>query len=59
MDALVEIIERLSYFASKNPDVAELDINPSWSPPRVPGRRREDHLGINFCLGDCYLLPAV
>ena len=28
MDALVEIIERLSYFASKNPDVAELDINP-------------------------------
>jgi acyl-CoA synthetase (NDP forming) len=27
-DALVEIIERLSYFASRNPDVAELDINP-------------------------------
>ena len=26
--ALVEIIERLSFFASKNPDVAELDINP-------------------------------
>jgi acetyltransferase len=28
MDALVEIIERLSFFASQNPDVAELDINP-------------------------------
>jgi acetyltransferase len=28
MDTLVEIIERLSFFASKNPDVAELDINP-------------------------------
>jgi len=27
-DALVEIIERLSFFASRNPDVAELDINP-------------------------------
>jgi acetyltransferase len=28
LDALVEIIERLSFFASENPDVAELDINP-------------------------------
>jgi acetyltransferase len=28
IDGLVEIIERLSFFASKNPDVAELDINP-------------------------------
>jgi acetyltransferase len=28
MDGLVEIIERLSFFASENPDVAELDINP-------------------------------
>jgi acetyltransferase len=28
MDALVEIIERLSFFASQNPDVTELDINP-------------------------------
>jgi len=28
MGALVEIIERLSFFASRNPDVAELDINP-------------------------------
>jgi acetyltransferase len=28
MDALVEIMERLSYFASRNPDVTELDINP-------------------------------
>lgn len=26
--ALVEIIERLSFFASENPEVAELDINP-------------------------------
>jgi acyl-CoA synthetase (NDP forming) len=28
IDGLVEIIERLSFFASENPDVAELDINP-------------------------------
>lgn len=28
MDALVEAIERLSFFASENPGVAELDINP-------------------------------
>jgi acetyltransferase len=28
IDGLVEIIERLSYFASENPGVAELDINP-------------------------------
>ena len=28
LEALVEIIERLSFFASRNPDVAELDINP-------------------------------
>jgi acetyltransferase len=28
IDGLVEIIERLSFFASRNPDVAELDINP-------------------------------
>jgi acetyltransferase len=28
MDGLVEIIERLSFFALENPDVAELDINP-------------------------------
>jgi succinyl-CoA synthetase beta subunit len=28
MDALVEIIERLSFFASQNPDITELDINP-------------------------------
>jgi acetate---CoA ligase (ADP-forming) len=28
LEALVEIIERLSFFASQNPDVAELDINP-------------------------------
>jgi acetyltransferase len=27
-DSLVEIIERLSFFASKNPDITELDINP-------------------------------
>jgi len=28
IDGLVEIIERLSFFATENPDVAELDINP-------------------------------
>ena len=28
IDGLVEVIERLSFFASRNPDVAELDINP-------------------------------
>ena len=28
IDGLVEIIERLSFFATVNPDVAELDINP-------------------------------
>jgi acetyltransferase len=28
IDGLIEIIERLSYFASENPGVAELDINP-------------------------------
>ena len=28
IDGLVEIIERLSFFASRNPDVSELDINP-------------------------------
>ena len=28
IDSLLEIIERLSFFASENPDVAELDINP-------------------------------
>ncbi len=28
LDALVEILEKLSFFASQNPDVAELDINP-------------------------------
>jgi len=28
VEALVEAIERLSYFASENPGVAELDINP-------------------------------
>jgi acetyltransferase len=28
LDALVEIIERLSFFASQNPDITELDINP-------------------------------
>jgi acetyltransferase len=28
IDGLVDIIERLSFFASENPDVAELDINP-------------------------------
>jgi acetyltransferase len=28
VDALVEIIERLSFFASQNPGIAELDINP-------------------------------
>jgi acetyltransferase len=28
IDALVETVERLSFFASENPDVAELDINP-------------------------------
>ena len=28
IDALVDIIERLSFFASENPEVAELDINP-------------------------------
>jgi len=28
IDGLVEIIERLSFFASENPDVAELDVNP-------------------------------
>jgi acyl-CoA synthetase (NDP forming) len=31
VDALVEIIERLSFFASQNPDIAELDINPVMS----------------------------
>ncbi|MEI7636973.1 MAG: acetate--CoA ligase family protein [Syntrophus sp. (in: bacteria)] len=28
IDSLVEIVERLSFFALRNPDVAELDINP-------------------------------
>jgi acetyltransferase len=28
IDGLVEIIERLSFFATENPDAAELDINP-------------------------------
>ncbi len=28
LEGLIEIVERLSYFASRNPDVAELDINP-------------------------------
>lgn len=28
IDSLIEIIERLSFFASENPEVAELDINP-------------------------------
>jgi acetate---CoA ligase (ADP-forming) len=40
IDGLVEIIEKLSFFASENPEVAELDINPLMA--SAPGCRAVD-----------------
>ena len=49
IDGLVEIIERLSFFALEKPRCGRARHQPPHGLRcRLPGRRREDHLGINF-----------